>query len=69
MAHVASPSCSGNCFGCKLNHWRQNGAPGVVFAGGKDNFHNSTIRERVEKNLTEARAAGLDPQPVGTRWV
>jgi hypothetical protein len=42
---------------------------------GRDTFHNGfeghgeTTRETAELWQKKARAAGLDPVPVGTRWV
>jgi hypothetical protein len=51
------------CFGCK--------AIGTAFqyTGSQENFHNSTIRERVADMKKRAKENGLaEPVPV-TRWV
>lgn len=37
--------------------------------GGREEFHGPTIRERQERQISEAKSVGLDPEPVGTRWV
>lgn len=57
------------CFPCKLEHWRTNGGLSVHYPYGRDQFHGQTIRERQEKQIADARSAGIEPEPVGTRWV
>ena len=48
---------------------------GLTFAGGRQVFHDGyeghgeTTKETAELWVKQARAAGLDPEPVGTRWV
>ncbi len=39
------------------------------FTYGKSEFHGPTLKERQERQITEAKTAGLDPTPVGKRWV
>jgi hypothetical protein len=39
------------------------------FTWGKADFHGPTLKERQEKQIAEAKEAGLDPSPVGARWV
>jgi len=50
-----------DCFQCRARTLR------VAFAGGKAQFHGTTIKESNEKQIKEARAAGFDPVPVGYR--
>ena len=51
------------CFRCHLNNIR------IGFAHGQENFHGDTIGEKQRKAVADAKAAGLNPEPVGTRWV
>jgi hypothetical protein len=51
------------CFACHIKTIR------LGFTHGKADFHGPTIKERQDKQISNARAAGLDPQPVGSRWV
>ena len=51
------------CFRCHLKNIR------IGFAHGQENFHGDTIGEKQRKAVADARAAGLNPEPVGTRWV
>ena len=51
------------CFGCHLKTIR------LGFTHGKEDFHGPTIKERQESQVSQARAAGIDAQPVGQRWV
>lgn len=39
------------------------------FTYGRDQFHGATITERAERQISEAKAAGLKPEPCGARWV
>lgn len=48
------------CFACRSKTLR------VAFQGGKEYFHESTEKERADKALKEARAAGFDPVPAET---
>lgn len=45
------------CFGCHVK------GINLGFRYGKDNFHGPTIRERQEKILSDAKAAGIDAAP------
>lgn len=51
------------CFRCHVKGIR------LGFAHGKENFHGDTIAEKQRKAVADAKAAGLNPEPVGTRWV
>ena len=51
------------CFRCHLKNIR------IWFAHGQENFHGDTIGEKQRKAVADAKAAGLNPEPVGTRWV
>ena len=41
----------------------------IHFPYGRDQFHNTTIREWQEETITKARASGIEPEPCGVRWV
>lgn len=41
----------------------------IGFTQGKEEFHGPTIGERARKTIEDSRAAGLNPEPVGERWV
>lgn len=64
MADHCSPPTPDDCFGCKVRYWRRHGAPGVIFQGGRDQFHNSTIPERQRKIVAEAAANGVEARLV-----
>ena len=51
------------CFACHIKTIR------LGFAHGKEDFHGPTIKERQEQQVAQAKAAGIDAQPVGQRWV
>ncbi len=51
------------CFRCHLK------TVSIGFAYGKEDFHGPTIKERQEQQVREAAAAGVNAEPVGTRWV
>jgi hypothetical protein len=51
------------CFGCHLKSIR------LGFTYGKQDFHGPTIKERQETQVAQAKAAGVEARPVGTRWV
>lgn len=51
------------CFRCHVKGIR------LGFAYGRDNFHGDTITEKQRKAVSDAKAAGLNPEPVGSRWV
>ena len=68
MALSNDPHCDlgpDACFGCKARHWRQNpGSLGVAYRGGRDFFHDTTIKESVDENLRLAKANGREVEPV-----
>lgn len=80
VEHVFDPDTH---FCCKLRYWRTvravttaTGSVGGVLQGpeGRKAFHGDhrdggTIRERRDTMVAEARAKGVEPVPVGTRWV
>jgi hypothetical protein len=41
----------------------------IGFTHGKDDFHGPTVRERQQQQVKEATAAGINAEPVGTRWI
>lgn len=45
-------------FKAKAAHWRTNGAPGVTYQQGQAQFHDTTIRQYADKQLTMAAAQG-----------
>ena len=51
------------CFKCHVR------TVNLGFTYGKDNFHGDTIKERQDLQVAQAKAAGIDAQPVGSRWV
>lgn len=51
------------CFGCHVK------TVNVGFAHGKEDFHGPTIRERQRHQEAQAKSAGINAEPVGTRWV
>ena len=51
------------CFRCHVK------TLSIGFTYGKENFHGDTIRERQQQRERDARAAGVDIAPVGSRWV
>jgi hypothetical protein len=51
------------CFGCHIKGIR------LGFKHGQEDFHGPTIKERQDKTIAEARANGLNPEPVGTKWI
>lgn len=62
--------CSADdCITAKLRYWRVNGTPAAHYQGGRKQFHENTLRELADHQVAEARAAGIDPVPVGARWV
>lgn len=48
------------CFACRSKTLR------VGFQGGKEYFHSGTEKERADKAVREAKAAGFDPVPTHT---
>lgn len=51
------------CFRCHIR------TIDIGFTYGKSDFHGPTVRERQREQVAQAAAAGIDAQPVGTRWV
>lgn len=51
------------CFGCHLK------SISLGFSDGKEFFHGPTIKERQDKQVADAKSAGINAEPVGTRWV
>lgn len=51
------------CFKCHIR------TVSVGFSHGKEDFHGPTIKERQERQVAEAKAAGINAEPVGNRWV
>lgn len=51
------------CFKCHIQ------AISLSFSHGKEDFHGPTIKERQDKQVAEAKAAGINAEPVGNRWV
>jgi hypothetical protein len=51
------------CFGCHIR------TVSFGFTHGKEDFHGPTIKERQEKQMADARSAGINAEPVGNRWV
>jgi hypothetical protein len=51
------------CFKCHVGSIR------LGFAHGKEDFHGPTIKERQDQQVAQAKAAGVNAEPVGTRWV
>jgi hypothetical protein len=51
------------CFKCHVGSIR------LGFSHGKEDFHGPTIKERQQQQVAQAKAAGIDAQPVGNRWV
>lgn len=51
------------CFKCHVKNIR------IGFTHGKEDFHGPTVRERQQQQVKEAAAAGVNAEPVGTRWI
>lgn len=51
------------CFGCHVK------TINLGFSHGKEDFHGPTIKERQNQQVAQAKAAGINAEPVGTRWV
>ncbi len=39
------------------------------FTYGQADWHGDTIKQRQELQVAQAKSAGIDAQPVGSRWV
>lgn len=51
------------CFKCHVSSVR------LGFTHGKEDFHGPTIKERQDNQVAQAKAAGINAEPVGNRWV
>lgn len=51
------------CFGCHIKSIR------LGFSNGKEDFHGPTIKERQDLQMAQATQAGINAEPVGSRWV
>ena len=51
------------CFKCHIQGIR------FGFTYGKEDFHGPTIKERQDKQVADAIAGGLNPEPIGSRWI
>lgn len=51
------------CFKCHI------GTVNLGFTYGKQDFHGPTIKERQNKQMADARSAGINAEPVGSRWI
>ena len=51
------------CFKCHVKSIR------MGFTYGKEEFHGPTVRERQQQQVKQAKDAGINAEPVGTRWV
>lgn len=55
--------------------WRSEGgrsewdSVALQYTYGRDNFHGPTLGERIERQYADAKSAGVDAEPVGSRWV
>lgn len=73
--HPACLNASHPCLPCKLAIWRGEGRTPMTRKRGQalgtdgTPWYDTTIREQQERIIADAKAGGLDPMPVGTRWV
>ena len=52
----------------KLAYWRENGAPGVIYSGGRQMFHDTTVAETNRRTVAEfVERNGYEPEPISTR--
>lgn len=51
------------CFKCHIRTVE------IGFTYGKQDFHGPTVRERANKQIEQAKSAGLEPAYVGSKWV
>lgn len=57
------PQRGPTCFRCHIQGIT------IGFTYGKENFHGDTIAERQRKTVADAKANGINAEPVGSRWV
>lgn len=63
MAVETHPDCECT-FACKARYWRENGAPGVHFQGGRFAWGDLTNRQFAQRELDLAAADGRELVPV-----
>lgn len=65
------PKAPNYCFTAKMRYIRANGGITLSWGeyGSREQFHGDSIRERARRTVDQARANGLDPVNVGSRWV
>ena len=51
------------CFKCHVK------TINLGFTYGKEDFHGDTIKQRQDLQVAQAKAAGINAEPVGNRWV
>ena len=51
------------CFKCHVS------TINLGFRHGKADFHGPTIKQRQDEQMAQAKAAGINAEPVGTRWI
>lgn len=51
------------CFKCHVR------TISLGFTYGQEQFHGPTIAEQQRKTVADAKAKGINAEPVGTRWV
>lgn len=56
------------CFTAKMRYWRNSGGANLQFTYGKSTFSGPTIRERQDKIVSDAAAAGNDVRLVNSRY-
>ena len=50
------------CFACHIKTVR------LGFTHGKEDFHGPTVRQRQDKQMADARSAGINAEPVAPLW-
>jgi hypothetical protein len=51
------------CFKCHIKSVR------LGFTYGQEDFHGPTVKERADEQVRVAKEAGINAEPVGSRWV
>lgn len=60
VPHISEPDAN---FCCKMTYMRANGAFGVTYAGGRDQFHNGeSLQSRERQAIADARSVGIEPE-------
>lgn len=57
------PNRGAICFKCHVN------TVSLGFRYGRDDFHGPTVKERQDKQLSDAKLGGINAEPIGKRWV